>query len=99
MIREILMRIFFLIMQMPKLNCSDKGLNYTLILENEQGNLIAEVHTFPSFDSGVIKESIALDLKESLEYSLRLQVTSQSQTITSQKYIFSKLLYTHFYSM
>ena len=79
-------------MQLPKSNCSYKDLNYIFILENEQGHLIAEVDTFPSFDSGVIKESLPLGLKENQKYFLRLQVTVNSQTITSLKYIFSELL-------
>ena len=39
----------------------------------------------------MIKEIVRLDLKENQEYSLRLRVKSQSQTVTSQKHIFSKL--------
>ena len=78
-------------MQLPKSNCSYEDLNYTFILENEQGHLMVEIDAFPSFDSGVIKESVTLSLKENQEYFLRLQVTVHSQTITSQKYIFSEL--------
>ena len=52
---------------------------------------MAEINTFANPDSGVIKENIKLDLKENQEYSMRLQVTAQSQTATSQKHIFSKL--------
>ena len=52
---------------------------------------MAAIDAFPSFDSGVIKESVALSLKENQAYFLRLQVTVHSQTITSQKYIFSEL--------
>ena len=79
-------------MQLPRFNCSYKDLNYTFILENEQGHLIAEVDIFPTLDSGVIKENLTLGLEENQEYYLQLQVIVHSQTITSQKYIFSELL-------
>ena len=39
----------------------------------------------------MIRENIKLDLKENQEYSLKVRVKVQSQTATSQKYIFSKL--------
>ena len=66
-------------------------MNYTLIVENKQGSLWAEVDVFPNPDSGVMKENIKLDVKENQEYSLKLQIKAQSQTATSQKHIFSKL--------
>ena len=67
-------------------------LNYTLVVENKRGNIIAEVNTFPDPDSGLIKENINLDLKKDCKYSLKVRVTTrdQSQTATSQKHIFSK---------
>ena len=55
---------------------------------------MTEVDTFPNPDSGVIKENIKFDLKENQEYSTRLRVNVQSQTVTSQKHIFSKLIFT-----
>ena len=72
--------------------CDFNELNYTLVVENKQGNIIAEVNTFPDPDSGLIKENINLDLKKNCEYSLKVGITirDQSQTATSQKYIFSK---------
>ena len=78
-------------LQIPTTICSFHELNFTLVVENKQGNLMAEINTFPNPDSGVIKEDIKLDLKENQEYSLRLRVMAQSQTATSQKHIFSKL--------
>ena len=51
---------------------------------------MAEVDVFPNPDSGVMKENIKLDMKENQEYSLKLRVTAQSQTATSQKHVFSK---------
>ena len=74
--------------------CDFNELNYTLVVENKQGNIIAEVNTFPDPDSGLIKENINLDLKENYEYSLKVRVAThdQSQTATSQKHIFSKFL-------
>jgi hypothetical protein len=71
--------------------CTFTELNYTLIFEDKQGNVIAEIDTFPNPDSGVIKENIKLDLKENREYYLKLRVTSQSQTAASQKHVFCKL--------
>ena len=63
------------------------------MVENKQGNIIAEVSAFPDPGSGLIKENINLnDLKENREYSLKVRVMThdQSQTATSQKHIFSK---------
>ena len=77
--------------QIPTTICSFSELNYTLMVENKQGNITAEVNTYPNPDSGVINENIKLDLKENQKYSMRLRVTAQSQTATSQKHIFSKL--------
>ena len=71
-------------MQLPKSNCSYRDLNYTFILENEQGHLMVAINAFPSFDFGVMKESLALSLKENAEYFLQLRVTVNSQTVTSQ---------------
>jgi hypothetical protein len=71
--------------------CVFSELNYTLIFEDKQGNVIADINTLPNLDSGVIKENIKLDLKKNREYSLKFRVTSQSQTATSQKHVFCKL--------
>ena len=76
--------------QLPRSYCNCEKPNYTLIHENEQGDVIAEVGTFPLLDSGIVKESITSDLKENQNYSLRLQVDAQSQTASSQRYFFSK---------
>ena len=79
-------------LQLPSSNCSYKDLNYTLVVENKRGDVLAEVDTFPSLDSDVIKENLAVDLIENKEYFVQIQITVHSQTIASQKYIFSKLL-------
>ena len=79
--------------QLPSSNCSNKELNYTLVIENEQGNVMAEVNTFPSLDSGVIRETLAIDLNEDQKYFVQLQVTAHSQIAKSQKHIFSELSY------
>ena len=71
--------------------CKFSELDYTLIFEDQQGSVVAEINTLPNPDSGVIKENIKLDLKENCEYSLKVQVSSLSQTTTSQKHVFSKL--------
>ena len=60
------------------------------MVENEKGNVMAEVNAFPNPDSGVIHENVKLDLKENREYSVKLRVTARSQTATSQKHIFRK---------
>ena len=80
-------------MQLPSSNCSYKELNYTLVVENEQGNVMAEVDTLPCLDSGVIRETLAIDLNEYQKYFVQLQVTVHSQIAKSQKYIFSELSY------
>ena len=84
---------YFLFSQLQRTSCSFSELNYTLIIENKQGNIQAEVDTFPDLDSGVIGENIKLNLNENQEYSMKLQVKAQSQTAISQKHIFSKLHY------
>ena len=71
--------------------CNFSELDYTLIFEDQQGNVIAEINTLPNPDSGVIEENIKLDLKENHEYSLKVRVSSLSQTTASQKHVFSKL--------
>ena len=85
--------LFIISSQLPETVCTFSELNYTLIIENNEGNIKEEVDTFPDDDSSVIKEIIRLDLKENQEYSLKLRVQAQSQTVTSQKHIFSKLQY------
>ena len=82
--------------QLPRTSCSFSEVNYTLVIENMQGNLKVEINTFPDLPSGEIKESIRLNLKENQEYSLKLRVKAKSQTITSQKHIFSKLVFIYF---
>jgi hypothetical protein len=77
--------------QMLRTVCTFSELNYTLIFEDKKVNVTAEINTLPNLDSGVIKENIELDLKKNREYSLKLRVTSQSQTATSQKHVFCKL--------
>ena len=71
--------------------CKFSELDYTLIFEDQQGSVVAEINTLPNPDSGVIKENIKLDLKENHEYSLKVRVSSLSQTTASQKHVFSKL--------
>ena len=78
-------------LQLPRTSCSFNELNYTLIIENKQGVLEGELNTFPDLDSGVIEESIRLDLKGNQKYSLKLRVNAKSQIATSQKHVFSKL--------
>ena len=76
---------------MPRTICNFSELDYTLILEDQQGNVMAEIIALPNPDSGVIEENIKLDLKENREYSLKVRVSSLSQTTASQKQVFSKL--------
>jgi hypothetical protein len=78
--------------------CVFSELNYTLIFEDKQGNVTAEINTLPNPDSGVIKENIKLHLKENREYSLKLRVISQSQIAVSQKHVFCKLYAITLYS-
>ena len=76
---------------MPRTICNFSELDYTLILEDQQGNIMAEIIALSNPDSGVIEENIKLDLKENREYSLKVRVSSLSQTIASQKHVFGKL--------
>ena len=76
---------------MPRTICNFSELDYTLILEDQHGNVMAEIIALPNPDSGVIEENIKLDLKENREYSLKIRVSSSSQTTVSQKHVFSKL--------
>ena len=76
---------------MPRTICNFNELDYALILEDQQGNIMAEIIVLPKRDSGVIEENIKYDLKENREYSLKVRVSSLSQTTVSQKHIFGKL--------
>ena len=82
-------------MQLPTFNSSYKDINFTLVVGNEQGYVIAEVDTFPFLDSGAInwKKDLAIDLNMTEEYFVQPKGTVHSQTVTSPKYhdIFSKL--------
>ena len=79
--------------QLPRTSCSFSELNYTFIIENKQENFKAEIDVSPNPDSGMISRYIELDLKENQKYYLKLQVKAQSQIATSQKHIFSKLVF------
>lgn len=65
--------------------------NYTLIVENEGGELVTQFGPVPYLGSGVVREVIILDLKENQNYSLRVRIETQLQMMTSYKHFFSKL--------
>jgi hypothetical protein len=76
--------------QLPDSMCD---LNYTLLVEDEHGDVIKNLGPFLHVGSSVVKEAIVItDLKGNQDYSLTVRVGLHSQVAKSNKHYFSKPL-------
>ena len=82
------------VLQLPieRSNCDYNDLNFTLVFEREEGDLVTEVPVTPHIYSGVIEERVTFEFGRNQMYSLRVTMEAYSQKFTTTKYSFSKLL-------
>lgn len=83
-------------MQLPETNCSytQHEVRYTLIVENEGGDVVTQLGPVLRLGSGTVKHAIMSNLKfkGSQTYSLRVQVEMHSQVVTSYRHNFSEII-------
>ena len=71
--------------------CPFQYLNYTLFIEDEGGELVATYGPEQRQGSSVTVQAVTSNLTGGRNYSLKVQVGLQLQSITSNKHHFSKL--------
>ena len=76
-------------MQLP---CSHQMLNYTITVENKEGNFIAQLGPTSNLGNCIVRELITSNLKMNESYSLEVRMDSRSRTAKSEKYFFSKFI-------
>ena len=66
-------------------------LNYTILVEDERGNIVKSLGPFLHIGSSVVKRAIVIsDLKGNQVYSLKSRAGLYSQVAVSDKHYFSK---------
>ena len=77
-------------MQLPEL-CGDKQEeNYTLIIGNHERNFVTLLGSTSHLGSRLVREIIAVNMSERQNYSLRVSVENNLQSVTSDRQYFSK---------
>lgn len=82
-------------MQLPRSHCSYQEMNYTLIVENERGDLVTQVDVVPRLSSDIVMVKQIIMSEDNINgnqnYSVRLRAEAQSQMVSSHKHFFGKL--------
>ena len=77
-------------LQLPSVVCSFQQLNYTLIIEDESGQMVMQ--RGPEQQQGrSVAILVPLMIPGGRRYSVKVQVGLHSQSVTSNKHYFSKL--------
>ena len=78
-------------MQLPEL-CGDKQEdNYTLVIGNQEGDLVTLSGSTPHLGSRLVREIIAVNTSQRQNYSLWVSVENNLQGVRSDRQYFSKL--------
>ena len=82
--------VFLHNIQLPESICSFQEINYTLLVEGENEQLVTTVGPIVKVGPGVLKETIVSNLKGNQVYSLIVRAELYSQLALSNKHYFSK---------